>query len=235
MRRKVVFVFVLLLCALGTRVGTVHAQTFNFWNITNNDPVNAAVGEAQFSLEVTDGEQNPGHVVFIFRNEGPDPASITDVYFDDGTLTSLTELIDLDDPTDPLHPWFGMGDSGVDFSPGASPADLPGGDDPDLMSALPYPQSLFETSLGFSADSDPPPPSMGVEPGEWLGIEFSMNGGILDDVIAELQNFTLRVGIHVQAFENGGVDSESFMATPEPATVCLLGLGGLALLRRRRR
>lgn len=232
MRRKVVFAFVLLLCVLGARVGTVHAQDFGFWNITNNDPVNAVVGEAQFSLEVTDGALNPGHVVFIIRNEGPDPASITDVYFDDGTLTTLTTLIDFDEPTDSLHPWYGLGHSGVDFTQDADPPDLPGGNDPDLMGALG--QDLFEVSLGFSADSDPPPPYWGVEPGEWLGIEFSMNGGTLEQVIQELQDLTLRVGIHAQAFENGGVDSESFV-TPEPATVVLLGLGGLALLRRRRR
>lgn len=228
MRRKVVFAFVSLLCVLGAQVGSVHAQHFDFWCITDNNPTNAAIGEAQLSLEVTDGEQNPGHVVFIFTNEGPDDCSITDVYFDDGTLTTLTTLIDLDEPEDELHPWFGMGHAGVDFTQDASPPDLPGGE---------FIDPPFEVSLGFSADSDPPPPSWGVEaalpPDEWLGIEFSMNGGTLEQVIQELNSGILRVGVHVQGFDAGG--SESFVNVPEPATIALLGLGGLVLLRRRRR
>jgi len=114
----------------------------------------------------------------------------------------------------------------VDYSPGATPGELPG-------AGMIFPN--FETTLGFSADSDPPPPSMGVEPGEWLGVVFSLkDGGDVYDVMQELSDGTLRIGIHVQAFLNGGVDSESFVALPEPATIALLGLGGLVLLRKRR-
>jgi hypothetical protein len=96
----------------------------------------------------------------------------------------------------------------------------------------------FDVNLGFSADSDPPPPSWGVEPpDEWLGVVFLLDGvgdGDVHDVLDELDNGILRIGIHVQSFNGIDGDSESFVNVPEPASMLLLGLGGLALRRKRR-
>ena len=92
----------------------------------------------------------------------------------------------------------------------------------------------FETTVGFSADSDPAPPIWGVSPGESLGVEFSLSSGDISLVLQELLDTTLRIGIHVQNF-NGSGGSESFVnqPVPEPATMALLGLGVLMLRRRR--
>ena len=56
----------------------------------------------------------------------------------------------------------------------------------------------FVTTLGFSADSDPPVQSLGVNPGESLGIIFDLQpGGTFADVVGELASGALRIGIHV--------------------------------------
>ena len=72
-------------------------------------------------------------------------------------------------------------------------------------------------------------------PGETLGVVFSLRaGGSHADVISELGDGSLRIGIHVQAFASGG--SESFVNTvpdPSPAAL-LLAASTLAGLRCRR-
>ncbi len=216
-----------LLTLLGLGVSRAHAEltlyrTYGFYGITNNDPIDAGIGEAQLFVDVLNGS-DINEVQFNFRNVGPNSCTITDVYFDDGTLLELAGLIDSDDSYNGR-----VGHSGVDFSIGADPTNLPGG---NLINPP------FQVSLGFSADSDPPPPSSGVEPpDEWLGVVFLLNGGGGDvyDVLDELDTGILRIGVHVQGFGNGGADSESFVNVPEPASMLLLGLGGLALRRKRR-
>jgi hypothetical protein len=105
----------------------------------------------------------------------------------------------------------------VSFSQGASPPDLPGGEDcvPD-----------FDVTAGFSADSDPPAQPNGVNPTEWLDITFDLQSGqTFDDVVAQLNSGALRIGIHVQGFANGG--SESFINDPTTA-VSLSSVGATA-------
>ena len=60
----------------------------------------------------------------------------------------------------------------------------------------------------------------GVNPGESLGIVFDLIGGqAFADTIAALADGGLRIGIHVQGFEDGG--SESFVnnGPTEPGTI----------------
>lgn len=197
----------------------VQADLYGFVNITGNSATDAAIGEAQMFVEVTGF--GASQVLFTFTNVGPDPSSITDVYFDDGALIALDGLTDKDDDATGA-----FGDAGVDFSPLASPGDLPGGN------AISPP---FQTTAGFSADSDPSASSNGVNPGETLGVLFDLVGGKdLGDVISDLDSGALRIGIHVQAFEDG--DSESFINIPAPSAVVLgmLGLSAVGLIRKRR-
>ena len=50
--------------------------------------------------------------------------------------------------------------------------------------------------------------------------------------MGELNSGMLRVGIHIQGFDDDS--SESAVAVPEPTTLVLLGLGGLVLLKKHR-
>ena len=209
------------LCCGAMAVNQANAamQTFGFSNITGNDINDAMAGEAQLSVTISDEGVGAGQVAFIFTNVGPDSMSITDVYFDDGSLLGIASIIN---------------GSGVAFSQGASPGDLPGGNSVGFMA-----------TAGFTADSDPPAQPNGVNPGETLTIVFNLIAGqTYADVIAAMGigfgEGGLVIGIHVQGFAGGG--SEAFITdgppdemVPLPAGVAL-GLAGLApvMIRRRR-
>lgn len=194
----------------------VHAvldtQTYGFYNITHNSAADALIGEAQLSVQVSD--YGTGGVGFKFMNAGPADCVITEIYLQNG---SLLEFISIDESL-----------LGVDYQEdevgSASPGNLPGG-----RSMGPQ----FIASQGFSIKPIDPAPYWGVEPGEWVEIMYSLQSGTTyANIIDELNNADLRVGIHVQAYADGG--SESFVNVPEMATMSLLGLGGLALRKRRK-
>ncbi len=193
------------------------AATLSFFCITNNNAGNCAIGASQLTVNVSDA--GGGLVLFHFKNmAGGSASSITDVYFDDGSLLALSTVTN---------------GPGVSFSQYASPPNLPGA---NLISPV------FETTAGFLADSNPPVQPNGVNPGEWLKIYFSLqSAGTFNDVINELGTGQLRLGIHVQGFSSGG--SESFVnlplsvPVPVPAAVWLFssGLLWLAGLARRKK
>ena len=186
------------------------AVTIDFFCITNNDAGNCAIGEAQLSVELTD--EGSDQVRFTFLNTGAADITISEVYFDDGTLLGIASVIS---------------GPGVAFVEDASPPDLPGGN-----SITPP----FNVTAGFLAEAAPPPAFNGVDPGEWVAIVFDLqSGGTLADVIQELTDGTLRIGIH--AISIGATeDSESFVNVPVPEpTTALLLLGGLAGIAARRR
>ena len=214
-RRIGIMLGALLASALPAASGS--ALPLGFDCITGNVAGDCAIGEAQLSVDVSD--LGGGQVLFVFSNAGPDASSITDVYFDDGTLLGIAGLIDADDNA--LGPF---GHAGVDFSQGASPPDLPGGNDVG-----------FEVTAGFLADSDPAAQPNGVNPLETLGVVFNLQGGgTFADILSELTTGELRIGIHVQGFATGGSESFINIPVPEPGTALLLGVGlGLLGLRRR--
>ncbi len=92
--------------------------------------------------------------MFNFYNAGPNPSIIGEVYFDDGHLLGIANIYNTDGE--------------VQFEQGANPGHLPGNQcaDPD-----------FIVTEGFLAQPDSPSGTdkNGVDPYEWLGIEFAIN------------------------------------------------------------
>ena len=178
--------------------------------VSNTSATNCATGSAQLAVSVVAvGAQ----VSFTFTNTGSDASSITDIYFDDGTLLGIASI---------------TSGAGVSFSQGATPGNLPAGNN-----AAPP----FVATTGFTADSNTPVQPMGVNPGEFVTIVFDLlSGGTLQDVLDELADGRLRIGVHVQGFADGGSESLVNTPLPEPGVLALLamGLGGLARAGRRR-
>lgn len=195
------------------------AVQYTFECITFNSASNCSDGEAQLFMDVTENAGDATKVDFLFTNVGSEDMSITDIYFDDmaGLFTDAAMVF--------------TASSGVSFSEGARPRDLPGGN-----------------TIGFSADraadSDSPVQPNGVNPGESLTITLMLAMmNTFQDVIDALAlggqdggvDGSLRVGLHVQGFGDGG--SESFVSVPVPASLGLFlsALVGMGLLGRRRR
>lgn len=204
--------------------GPANATTFGFDAITTNNEGDVAIAEAQLFVDVLDG--GGGTVDFTFRNTGPAVSSIVKLYWDDaaGVLGALSSTFN--------------SSPGVSFSAGATPGNLPSGND-----------------VGFtatdSADADDPggKANNGVRPNEFVTANFALLGGTtFNDLLTALTNGAdddgslsddgLRVGIHVQAFASGGSESlvNSIPAVPTPAALPLMltALAGLGFAVRRR-
>ena len=183
----------------GILLTAVPAQAFqfNFGNITSNNAINAAAGESQLSIDVTDadGKDNLSStsVLFKFSNVGLAASSITQIYFDNSSvLKSIGPIAD-----------SGIG---VDYSVASGRLNLPGGN--SLA-------NKFVSDFGIQANT--PVSQRGVNPGEWVNVLFNLTPTkTLRDVINDMTTGSMRVGMHVQAFSNGG--SEAFVNRPGAIT-----------------
>ncbi len=184
----------------------VFAQpTYSFDAITSNSSADTAIGEAQMTVEVTN--PSAGQVLFTFKNAGSQASSITQVYFDDGPITSIASI---------------QNGTGVNFAIPATPSNLPG-------AAGVIPPFTANLSAGATAPVQP----NGVNPGEQVGILTNLQSGkTFNNVITSLNNASMRIGIHVQGFAD--CFSESFInvptappqtVVPAPAAVMLGGIG----------
>jgi len=194
-----------------------HAVTFGFTKITNNGNVDVGT---QLSLNIT--AESATQTRFTFSNTGSIASSITDIYFINQAPLLFQGLIN--PPTAGTAPTFDPS-AGVAFSSPATPANLPGA------------PASFDP-VRFSADSDSPVSSNGINPGETLGIIFTLlSGKSFADVIAAMFAGTLQVGLHVQSIGLTGGSDSYLAATPLPGALPLFatGLACLGLLRWRRK
>ncbi len=194
--------------------GAAQAQSnFSFSCLTNNNAGDCAIAEAQLGLEVDTAES--GFVKFIFTNTSQQASSITDIYFD------------WLDPSAALAQGTIGNSAGVSFSWGASPSNLPGGNELSPK---------FTAELGADSNS-PGTMQNGVNAeDEWVSFRFATgSSNPLQDLFAG----SLRIGVHVQGFDSEG--SESLVAiaapVPEPETYALMlaGLGIVGAMARRKR
>ncbi len=207
-------------CA-GSFAISAQAATLGFGCISDNSAINCAIGESQLTVDVSAAGSDT--VLFEFFNTGLDQSTISEIYFDDGSLLAIASI----DKTgqDGL-----IGVSFTEDSVGSvvNPPNLPSGNN------ITPP---FIATTAFSADADNPAPKWGVNIGESVGITYTLQSTqTFNDVITELTTGDLRIGLHVINFASGG--SESFVnnPVPVPAAVWLFGSGllGLVGIARRR-
>ncbi|MFK7790926.1 MAG: hypothetical protein AB8C95_15720 [Phycisphaeraceae bacterium] len=201
--------------------------SYGFVNITGNNAGDAAIGEAQFCVELIERkggqEQQGGLVEFLFTNTGSDDASLVQIYWEDSNdlLSSIAGW----DTTTPYTP---APNYGVEFGGGsASPGHLPGSN-PKI------------NDFSIQAENKGGKSKNGVGAGENVSVYFSYSGSYIA-LLEAMDSGDLIVGTHAQAFASGG--SESFISGPKGTpptgvpspTAALAGVGLLGLLAARRR
>lgn len=251
---SLVLVFVVIL----STEARADLYTFDVWEpITNNSDYEDEFAQG-LSLQVTNEGLVSGDVLFKFFNNSTidptpvwdpvllefvdtvGPGAITDIYFDDGALLGISYIIN---------------DTGVSFGYPADPGNLPGHNNVSPPFETSSVESGQDEAPHFSADSTNAP--LGVDPGEYVGIEFDIGNNAFADVIDAINlGFTqpsnindpddpwytnsLRIGVHVSnlGLDNNSDDepgdySDSFIMTPIPSAVLLgmlgLGVAGLKL------
>lgn len=216
MRKPALLVMVLCLLALATPAlaDSIQPLDVGFNLITDNSPEGS-----QVNLNMNVSQVNANTVLVQISNLSLIESVISEVYFEDlNNLVSGYSILNEQNT------------GNVFFEDGASPGNLPGGQD-----------YSFNTSFAMQADN--PSPKYGVGSGESLVISLTLNQGVgVATLLESLGNQGFRVGAHVQSI--AGNSSESYIsgggggggaAAPEPGTMALMasGLIGGWLVRRR--
>ncbi len=212
---------------------TYGAATFGFTSTSASTAADAAIGEAQFFMDLLD--ESARQVRFDLRNTGPTASSITEVFFEDrgGELEPVFASVT------PVT----VAGSGVTFAKTGTTSAL-------VFSELFEP---FTVTPELTLTATAPVVTNGIGPGESLRLV----GNLTDDIVtsqlmSRLENGTVRVALRAQGFPDGGtatflnnttsVVTPSVLPTPTPGVIpapgaillASLGAGLVGWLRRRR-
>ncbi len=187
-------------------VGSLEATICPFKIFTNNGGYSSSPNIILY-VDVTNG--STGMVDFTFHNDSLVSSSIAAIYFDGGPITGISSITN---------------GSGTLFSGSATPGNLPAGN-------MLFPS--FTTDFAVGADS--PPPTNGINPGEWLRVTFNLaDSATSQTAYDQLIAGVFRIGMHVISLPDGL--SEAAVNVPEPTTIMLLGgLSALSLVGRRKK
>jgi len=193
----------------------------------------AADPDLKFTVRVSNEDPHPnsnggelsGKAAFRISNiSDPDSDSVlTAVYFDDGVLLDISEIFSPSDTSLTVHFEKDLDEP----KGGVSPADLPSGQ------TIGFNTTEMDGAL-LAADADSSPMKWGLSSGEYVDIVFELHDRYISDpdiydVISEMDDFTIRVGAHIQGLGLNAEDSASAVSIPAPGAV-LLGMIGLGLV-----
>ena len=177
------------------------AFSFSFSNIAGGDtPGDAYANNFEVNVKAVNGTKLVVFDIFNYGNAAAPSMFISKVFFDDNNNYL----------SGPSVNFSNIGQVG--FSGGASNDQLPQGG------------NGFTTDYAFSHVG--PGNEYGIQGGEKLGLSFVAD---YNNVIAALNDGTLKLGLHVQALPNGASDSyissssTNTQDTPEPLTMLAAG------------
>ncbi|MBW8035772.1 MAG: PEP-CTERM sorting domain-containing protein [Planctomycetes bacterium] len=221
MKRIAIVLFIVGLCA-----SNLYAALCSFDRIEGNEGVDISdqlkvnVSSNGQMLDSILGEM-VDKVTFKFTNKtGGVDSSITEIYFYDGSLLNMYSI-------DDSHPNVYFEDLGASTNPGELPGYQP---NYELLSVL------------SATEAENPESKKGVKTGEWIEIGYTLlPGKTFQDLLDDMETREVVIGIHVKSIDQpgGGAESDSFILNtvivPEPATIGILALGSLLVIRKRRK
>lgn len=204
-------IFAAIVFAAGLAASAAANVDYGFAKITSNSVTNVA---SQLNMNVSEGA---GTAVFTFTNDVGLASSVTEIYFS----SALSSYVDTTQAN------VGIANSaGVLFTAGANPPALPGG--------APYGLGPNAGFIAYAADASPTANGIDAS-GESVAFTFGLLGGVgFDDLIAALNSFGVRVGLHVRAHAVDN-NSDGYVHIPAPAAILLglIGLSGATAFRRK--
>ena len=186
--------------------------------IFNNSTV-AALQPAQLHFTVEATDIGSGKVAFEIKNLSTIDSVIKSVYFDVDSVLGLN-IADI------------INGIGTNFTPDATPADPPTGKDEDKIALF---GGVFVTAFSAGAEEPKGLNGNGIDRNESITVNVNLGGNDASNIVNMFENGDIRVGAHIGSISVGSCEdvSVSTVTTPEPATVALLGLGSLILMKKR--